>query len=298
MKNKKSITKLALIGTLVLGGVSLTTKSYATSAQINQEQIITLEEANKIALKQTKDGKILKSELDHNHGRTIYEIEILENNIKKEIDIDAVSGQILKIDNDDRPSHRHMQTPIEAKISIDEAKAIALKNSSNGTLKSIELDSKRGLPFYEVEILENNIEKEIRIDATNGNIIKFKDNHKKHNNMMHSGNMNNNMQHEMNSSNMPNHMNNNMQYEMNSSNMPNHMNNKMSHAMNSEAKISIDEAKTIALKNSSNGTLKSIELKNKKGLPYYEIEISEGLLEKEFKIDAINGNILKVERDF
>ena len=281
MKNKKSITKLALIGTLVLGGVSLTTKSYATSAQINQEQIITLEEANKIALKQTKDGKILKSELDHNHGRTIYEIEILENNIKKEIDIDAVSGQILKIDNDDRPSHRYMQTSIEAKISIDEAKAIALKNSSNGTLKSIELDSKRGLPFYEVEILENNIEKEIKIDATNGNIIKFKDNHKKHNNMMHSGNMNNNMQH-----------------EMNSSNMPNHMNNNMSHAMNSEAKISIDEAKAIALKNSSNGTLKSIELKNKKGLPYYEIEISEGLLEKEFKIDAINGNILKVERDF
>ncbi|MDY5306158.1 PepSY domain-containing protein [Fusobacterium gastrosuis] len=281
MKNKKSITKLALIGTLVLGGVSLTTKSYATSAQINQEQIITLEEANKIALKQTKDGKILKSELDHNHGRTIYEIEILENNIKKEIDIDAVSGQILKIDNDDSPSHSHMQTPVEAKISIDEAKAIALKNSSNGTLKSIELDSKRGLPFYEVEILENNIEKEIKIDATNGNIIKFKDNHKKHNNMMHSGNMNNNMQH-----------------EMNSSNMPNHMNNNMSHAMNSEAKISIDEAKAIALKNSSNGTLKSIELKNKKGLPYYEIEISEGLLEKEFKIDAINGNILKVERDF
>ncbi len=273
MKNKKSITKLALIGTLVLGGVSLTTKSYATSAQINQEQIITLEEANKIALKQTKDGKILKSELDHNHGRTIYEIEILENNIKKEIDIDAVSGQILKIDNDDRPSHRHMQTPIEAKISIDEAKAIALKNSSNGTLKSIELDSKRGLPFYEVEILENNIEKEIRIDATNGNIIKFKDNHKKHNNMMHSGNMNNNMQHEMNSSNMPNHM-------------------------NSEAKISIDEAKAIALKNSSNGTLKSVELKNKKGLPIYEVEVTEGLLEKEFKIDATNGNILKVEKDF
>lgn len=271
MKNKKSITKLALIGALILGGVSLTTKSYASSIQTNQSQIITLEEANKIALKQTKDGKILKSELDHNHGRTIYEIEILENNIKKEIDIDAVSGQILKIDNDDSPSHSHMQTPVEAKISIDEAKAIALKNSSNGTLKSIELDSKRGLPFYEVEILENNIEKEIRIDATNGNIIKFKDNHKKHNNMQH---------------------------EMNSSNMPNHMNNKMPHAMNSEAKISIDEAKAIALKNSSNGTLKSIELKNKKGLPYYEIEISEGLLEKEFKIDAINGNILKVERDF
>ena len=195
MKSKKFITKLALIGALILGGVSLTTKSYASSIQTNQSQIITLEEANKIALQQIKDGKILKSELEHKHGRTIYEIEILENNI----------------------------------------------------------------------------EKEIRIDATNGNIIKFKDNHKKHNNMQH---------------------------EMNSSNMPNHMNNKMPHAMNSEAKISIDEAKAIALKNSSNGTLKSIELKNKKGLPYYEIEISEGLLEKEFKIDAINGNILKVERDF
>lgn len=187
MKSKKFITKLALIGALILGGVSLTTKSYASSIQTNQSQIITLEEANKIALQQIKDGKILKSELEHKHGRTIYEIEILENNI----------------------------------------------------------------------------EKEIRIDATNGNIIKFKDNHKKHNNMQH---------------------------EMSSSNMPNHV--------NSEAKISIDEAKTIALKNSSNGTLKSIELKNKKGLPYYEIEISEDLLEKEFKIDAINGNILKVERDF
>lgn len=269
MKKNKMFTLLT-ISILVLGSLSLT--SYANTeisnkVQKKQEKLLTPEEANKIILKEYSNGKIFSSRLEKDYGRLIYEIELYDDNYEKEVEIDATSGQILKTTSKikglvpDREIHNEMPrkrvtmvTPNETQqiktISMEEAKKIALSTSLKANIISIGLDSKKGFPIYEIELSEGNIKREIKIDAVNGNVIRFDTKH------------------------------------------------KMSHNINAEIKITMEEAKKIALENSKNGIVKSIELKNKKGLPYYEIEISEGLLEKEFKIDAINGNILKVERDF
>ncbi len=48
------------------------------------------------------DGRILEVELEREHGRYIYEIELLEHNGRvRKMEIDAVSGELLKIQGKD-----------------------------------------------------------------------------------------------------------------------------------------------------------------------------------------------------
>lgn len=171
MKNKKGILTMVILGTLVLGGLTLSNKTYA-STQVNQVKIISIEEANKIALSQVNNGQIIKSELDTENGVLIYDIEVLENNVKKEFDVDAVSGKILKINNGHNYKTQNAVNP-EIKLSMEEAKKIALDNSKNGKIKSIEFKNKNGFTFYEIEVSEGFMEREFKIDATNGNILKM-----------------------------------------------------------------------------------------------------------------------------
>ena len=56
--------------------------------------------------------------------------------------------------------------------------------------------------------------------------------------------------------------------------------------------------KEIALKQSKDGKFKEIELKHKKGILVYDVELSEGLMDREFIIDANTGEILRNKKDF
>lgn len=69
----------------------------ANSPNAARSTVLTYEQALTTALGHTGGGTVVESEIDTDrHGRTIYEFEILNNGIKHEIDIDAVSGAILK----------------------------------------------------------------------------------------------------------------------------------------------------------------------------------------------------------
>ena len=63
-------------------------------------------------------------------------------------------------------------------------------------------------------------------------------------------------------------------------------------------KITSEQAKEIAWKQSKNGKFKEIELKHKNGVLVYEVEIAEGFMDREFLIDANTGEILRDKKDF
>ena len=63
-------------------------------------------------------------------------------------------------------------------------------------------------------------------------------------------------------------------------------------------KITSEQAKEIALKQSKNGKFKEIELKHKNGVLVYEVEIAEGFMDRELLIDANTGDILRDKKDF
>ena len=65
-------------------------------------------------------------------------------------------------------------------IGYDEAVNIALKNFPNSYIKDVELDKEFNGTFYEISSFKDGDEKEIKIDASNGKIVKEKIERGKH----------------------------------------------------------------------------------------------------------------------
>ena len=65
-----------------------------------------------------------------------------------------------------------------------------------------------------------------------------------------------------------------------------------------QPKVTYEQAKNIALKQSKNGKFKEIELKTKNGVQVYDVEIVEGIMDREILIDANTGAILRDKKDF
>ena len=68
------------------------------SKNVNNSQTITMEKAKSIALAQVpgaNQSHFGKIDLDYDHGRAVYEIEIFYNNSKYEFDIDASTWEII-----------------------------------------------------------------------------------------------------------------------------------------------------------------------------------------------------------
>lgn len=148
----------------------------------NSVEAISLDEAQQIALNAI-DGKITKAKKEHDDGIDYYDFEIISDNQKYEIEVDAISGKIIKNEMDDdyvpnsneSSQENNLQTTT---ITNEKAQRIAMeKVGNNGYLVKCELDTDDGRQKYEIEIKNGNIEYEIGIDATTGEIIKYEEDH-------------------------------------------------------------------------------------------------------------------------
>lgn len=142
---------------------------------------ITLDEAQEIALAEV-DGKVTRAVEETDDGRSYYEFDIIANDQKHELEVDASSGKITKneIDEDYVPSTTdtnnqttNNQTTI---ISNEEAQKIAMDRvGNNGYLVKCELDSDDNRQVYEIEIKNGTIEYNIDVDAVSGEIVKYEE---------------------------------------------------------------------------------------------------------------------------
>lgn len=192
-------------------------------AKADMKASITVEKAKEIALKDAKSGSVTQWELDRDYGVLVYEIEVVDGNKEIDYKIDASTGKIIKTEvevngvktkvatqgntaaqanaakgskntnaanNTNKPNHtvvtssnNTLNNPSNTKITLDKAKEIAMKQAKNGEITKIELDRENGVLVYEVEIRENRVEKEYKINAQTGEVIGFDrdyDNHDDH----------------------------------------------------------------------------------------------------------------------
>ena len=152
--------KLLIVGAIILGSIGFSTSAFA---QLTEQQI------KDIIVKEVPNGQITKFKLDKERGKMLYEVEVMDGNVEKEFDIDAETGTILKSKSETK--NKTIETP---KISYEQAKEIALKESKNGKFKEIELKHKKGILVYEVEFTEGLMDREFLIDANTGEILKNK----------------------------------------------------------------------------------------------------------------------------
>ncbi|MFD1706418.1 PepSY domain-containing protein [Siminovitchia sediminis] len=164
---KRKLLTGTIAGLIVLGGaigVGAASKSDHTHAA-KKANFITDEEAKKIALNQF-GGKLKEIELEKDDGHYVYEIElVLEDQGEIDLDIHAVTGEILEADKEDDDENDHPASN-NSFISLEEAVETALKDTP-GEVKEAEYDD----GHYEIEIKTGKNEVEIKIDANSGKII-------------------------------------------------------------------------------------------------------------------------------
>lgn len=146
---------------------------------------ITLEEAKEAVLKKAglkeSEAVFTKAELDYDDGRVVYEIEFKTDTAKYDATVDATTGEITEWEVEEIKA-KTVAVKAEAEITLEEAKAIALKKAglkeSEVVFKKAKLEHEGGRAIYEIEFKKDRVEYEAEIDASDGTIIEWKvDNH-------------------------------------------------------------------------------------------------------------------------
>jgi len=154
--------KIKNIGALLF--LILSTLSF--SYQINYDDVVD------IVLRNYPQSRVTKIEISNYKGKTVYNGEAFDKGQKIEFIIDVNSGEVLKIapDYDDE-----YNSNFNLAITFEQASRIALDNSFNGKVKSIELKNVNKRAYYTVEVKEDKSEKEMNIDANTGKVITIKE---------------------------------------------------------------------------------------------------------------------------
>ena len=159
---------------------------------VEPKEIITRADAEAIALARV-NGEIIKLELDDksDDDKPEYEIHIIADGVKHELEIDAFNGTITEheMDDDDEDHDNKDDKKTDANsisesvrvdaanqqkqiIGVEGAKNIAL-SMAKGEIKSIELEDDDDDLEYKIEIVSEGREYEIELDAYTGKVLEF-----------------------------------------------------------------------------------------------------------------------------
>ena len=136
--------------------------SYTYNSDQPKEGMISFEEAKSIALEKYP-GELLKMELDDEE----YEVKVLFNGVKHEIEIHAFTGAVKEVeaddDDDDDNDDRGTSTQKKSRITLEEARRIAL-GRVNGTIVEEERDD----DSYDFDIIYDGKKYEVEVHAFTG----------------------------------------------------------------------------------------------------------------------------------
>ncbi len=161
-----SITGLLVLGGAIGAGAASNTQDVGSKGK--PADLISTGKAEEIAIEEV-GGKLKSIELEKEDGHFVYDIELMrEDNQKIDLEINAGSGRIIKVDrkdghDDDNRSSKNQ----EVTISLDDAISAATKDTP-GKVKEAELDDDG---YYEIELVVGLNDVEMKIDSNSGKII-------------------------------------------------------------------------------------------------------------------------------
>lgn len=141
----------------------------------NKEFDISMEQAVDKFEETFENAKLTSIAIDKESGNYIYEIEGFNDKNEVEINIDAMSGDIVKQDTDDRDDVIDDDVlELEGIITPQEAMKTAIDKVGSGYAKEWSIDSKDGKVYYEVDVEgSNQDDDDVHIDAKTGDFIGF-----------------------------------------------------------------------------------------------------------------------------
>lgn len=121
------------------------------------------------------DAKITSVGIDNDSNSYVYQIEGFNDTNEVEVNVDAMTGEIVKQDTDDRDDEIDDDVlDLEGIVTPQEAMKTALEKVGSGYAKEWSLDSKNGKVYYEVDIEGSDKDNDdVHIDAITGDFIGF-----------------------------------------------------------------------------------------------------------------------------
>ena len=135
------------------------------------EDILSLEEVVDIYMGEYPNAQIQKVDYDKDSGDWTYEITGVSENREYEVEINAVSGEIIKVDEDDVDDDAYLafDTIITPEEAIEIAKTALAEEAA--VLEGWELDVDDNRTKYDIEFEGSN--RDVKLDAETGEVIEI-----------------------------------------------------------------------------------------------------------------------------
>lgn len=179
-REKNAVDTQAQTEATVSAADSATTQSSAAATAQTVTGTVDEEMAQKIALEhagvKATDATIIKSKLDYEGRRQVYEIEWYAGGKKYDYEIAVDTGEILSSAYDEKTSGWSVSNSSNVTVSEADAKQTALGRVSGATQKDIyewKFDYDDGRPEYEGKIIYGGTEYDFTIDASSGAVIEW-----------------------------------------------------------------------------------------------------------------------------
>lgn len=230
---------------------------------------VALPQALEIAQKQVPGGSLLEIELKMRDKGPVYSIALLDGKQKKEVQLDAVAGTVLKVEAEEAEDEGDVKELAEAakavaaaRITLEQAIKTATKETDGGQVCEAELVLRDGKPCFKIALLVKDERMKAAIDAVSGKVIKIERAKEK---------------------------------------------GEKTEAMKeaeecvegakalAQAKVTMAQAIETALKEGKGAKPFMAELEMEEGKTIYDVELLDGDKGPEMEIDAINGKVLKIE---
>lgn len=206
MKIKKNIAiglgAIIITGMAIIGAPSILVNAqnkeiYSTTTK--QQITITESEAKQLMTEKVPGAEIIKFKLEKDDGVLKYDGTLVKDNMEYDIDVNANTGKIISFkeevyDKEDglenqeinektnKGTNKENKNVLDNKatiknsntyISEKKAKEIMQDKTQDAVLVNFEFDIDDGRAEYEGELVKNNIEYDITLDAITGEIIEF-----------------------------------------------------------------------------------------------------------------------------
>lgn len=183
----KTITLSASAGTTVTDADVITPSGSTPSKPQDTGKLISAEDAKAKALAHAglteSEVTFTQQKLEWEDGRQVYDIEFYSpaaqydsaERTEYDYEIDAATGEIVKFDHD-AESYAAPRPSASGTITREKAQEIALAKVPGAkaeNIKKLKLDRDDGRQIYEIEIIYNEMEYELEIDASTGTVLEF-----------------------------------------------------------------------------------------------------------------------------
>lgn len=260
----------------VVGGVS---QNQSESQEQNNANsgLLSVEEISEIA-NQDYPGKVVDIDLESDDGVKKYDLDIIGEDYKYEVEYHAETGEFIK--EDEKESLNSSNQKAESNLLSAEEISERANQDYPGTVTDVDLDSDDGVYKYDIDITDSEFEYELEYNAETGEFIK-EDEKERVNGSENNGKTDDNA----------------------ASNRDDDDNDedddRESASSTNGLAVSMDDAKTIAVKEVGNGaSVKEIELDDDDGRMHYEMELYDNNNnEVDVDIDAETGDVMKVDYD-